>query len=271
MSLETDKMVFLEVQKTGSTFVNVVLEKCSLDVYRGSKKHHRVEPQAIGDRLVLASVRNPWSWYVSLWAYGMQGNGAVRIRSTERKRGTPGSGARKREWLLHRAVQPFKQVDAFQEVYSEATPENFQRWVRLLHRRRTRIALGERWAASPLSGWAGLFTWRYLYLLARDREGLFARELRKPAGLQRFLEEGLLEHHLMRNESLGPDLVEGLTRAGHTLTEQDLALFLRRKRTNTSQRRPALAYYDEATLDYVADLDRVLIEHFGYERPRLDG
>lgn len=269
MSIETDRIVFLEVQKTGSTFVTAALKNSSLEVRRGSEKHHRVEPADIGDRLVLASVRSPWSWYVSLWAYGMQGKGTIRIRSTERNRGNPGPGAGKREWLLYKAVQPFKHVSAFQQTYEEATPESFQRWVRLLHRRRNRIALGERWSASPVSRWTGLYTWRYLYLLARDVDGLFARDLRTPDGLQRFLAEGLLEHHLMRNESLGPDLREGLLRAGHTLTADDEELLLAKKRANTSDRQPALSYYDEETLDYVADLDHVLIDHFGYERPKL--
>ena len=68
----SDKLVYLQMQKTASTHIAKTLAAVV-----GGEQHLQHKRLAIdpAGRLVVASIRNPWSWYVSLWAYGCRGGG----------------------------------------------------------------------------------------------------------------------------------------------------------------------------------------------------
>ena len=74
--LITDKLVYLELHKTGCTFTRLVLAELFSDSCRIVGKHNLVEtiPQdVLGDfetKTKIGNIRNPWDWYVSLWAFG---------------------------------------------------------------------------------------------------------------------------------------------------------------------------------------------------------
>src|SRR6185503_14274720 len=68
----SDRLIYLQMQKTASTHVARVLAEVV-----GGEQHQqhirlRVEPEG---RLVAISIRSPWDWYVSLWAYGCREGG----------------------------------------------------------------------------------------------------------------------------------------------------------------------------------------------------
>ncbi len=75
----SDKLVFVELHKTGGTHILNLLEKIS----NGQRisKHNRVHKQ-YHDRYIIGSVRHPWDWYVSHWAYGCSGHGSVHSQLT---------------------------------------------------------------------------------------------------------------------------------------------------------------------------------------------
>lgn len=268
MSVVTDKVVFLQVQKTGSTFITKAMLDSSIDAHEEGGKHRRFP--GLNGRMLMASIRNPWDWYVSLWAFGCMGRGLIQHRLTVRKRGNHGEGAPLTDRAKFMAVQAVKPVRRFRELYQDAErPENFRRWIRALYGRRARWALAERYAASPVARYAGFYTWRYLYLLSRDLEDLFDPALADPARLRQYLKEGLQPHHLIRTESLGEDAVKGLIAAGHQLTPEDEALFMGRGKNRSGRSRELSDYYDDETLAFVADRERVMIEHLGYQVPTL--
>ena len=63
------KLVYLQMQKTGSTHVTKVLKENLKGKTR--ERHEQLEDyEAYKDRPVISSIRNPWDWYVSMWAYG---------------------------------------------------------------------------------------------------------------------------------------------------------------------------------------------------------
>ncbi|HET6592802.1 MAG TPA: hypothetical protein VFG48_07790, partial [Xanthomonadales bacterium] len=76
----SDKVIFLQLDKTASTHIAKLLDQVSPGEFRA--KHSRLEHDA-GGRCVIGSVRNPWDWYVSLWAYGCAGRGKVRRYLTQ--------------------------------------------------------------------------------------------------------------------------------------------------------------------------------------------
>jgi hypothetical protein len=79
-------LVYLDVQKTGSTFVMGFLRaSCTLPM-RPSKHHARIVGDYRSDAYYFATVRHPLPQYTSLFRYGADGNGAIagRIRRAGR-------------------------------------------------------------------------------------------------------------------------------------------------------------------------------------------
>ena len=79
----SDKLVYLELQKTASTLIGSVL----VDFFGAEHrypKHGRLPPDC-RDRFVVGSVRNPWDYYVSLWSFGGGGEGGLHKRLTQRQ------------------------------------------------------------------------------------------------------------------------------------------------------------------------------------------
>jgi hypothetical protein len=73
-------LVYLDVQKTGSSFViGFLAASCKLPL-RPSRHHARVVGDYNRDAYYFATVRHPLSTYVSLFRYGADGNGGIRKR-----------------------------------------------------------------------------------------------------------------------------------------------------------------------------------------------
>src|SRR4051812_35017204 len=79
----SDRLIYIQMQKTASTHIARVLA----EVVGGEQHQQHIRLRGDRDgRLVVVSVRSPWDWYVSLWAYGCRGGGGrsgVRERLTE--------------------------------------------------------------------------------------------------------------------------------------------------------------------------------------------
>jgi hypothetical protein len=68
----SDKLIYLQMQKTASTHIAKTLAAVVGGEQFVQHQHLAIDPDG---RLVVASIRNPFSWYVSLWAYGCRGGG----------------------------------------------------------------------------------------------------------------------------------------------------------------------------------------------------
>jgi hypothetical protein len=83
-----DRFVFLQMRKTGSTFLSTVLQEelPSGTLSPGSEHADWSKiPSGADDRPVLVYVRNPWDWYVSWYHFNLMqggtGNGYWRVLS----------------------------------------------------------------------------------------------------------------------------------------------------------------------------------------------
>lgn len=91
-------LVYLDVQKTGSTFVSSFLRwSCTLKMLR-LEQHAPVTGDYRKDAYYLATVRHPLALYMSLYRYGVDGHGGIARRIRKAGRGDVYEGGLDR-WL----------------------------------------------------------------------------------------------------------------------------------------------------------------------------
>ena len=129
MPVVSEKLVYLELQKTASTLIGVVLSDV-IDAEVRAPKHGSL-PEDCRSKFVVGSVRNPWDYYVSLWSFGCQGEGGMHRRATHRKLRETARQLPKVAPLLHELRKP---APWWRDVYSEPhTPEQFRQWLQRVH------------------------------------------------------------------------------------------------------------------------------------------
>jgi len=268
-----DDLIFLHLQKTAGTHVTDLLGQIAPGVNRD--KHGRLDCDPAG-RLIVGSVRNPWDWYVSLWAYGVAGKGDLawyltaswdRVARTLIKQGLK-RPARAGELLARARAHLDKAPAEWRRLYATTDdPGLFREWLRRISSEEGRRWMTEGYDLMPMGREVGFCSYRFLYLYsdpaAWDRE---ARTISGLAAARAFWERAGIARTMIRTEHLEADLralVERIYpgRAGEIVFPQE--------RTNRSRHRGAAAYYDAQTRDLVAEREALLIAQYGYEPPPL--
>lgn len=197
MAIFAPDFVYLQMQKTGSTFV----ERRILDGVAGAHRKGKHEPlrpsqvAAIGDRPVLATIRHPLRWYVSLWGFARKGNGEIFDRTGGwALRHAVSLLVRHRQWSLGGIVREVARDRAqWTRLYeSEEEVASFRAWYAALHDLPGRRAWSDALWGVPLDPARGLYShWvqRTLSALSRSR----------PVGSE------LLVDHFLRLEHLVDD------------------------------------------------------------------
>lgn len=276
----SEKIIYTELHKTGGTHICTWLNQLLGGEQVG--KHNRV-PSYLWDRFILGSIRNPWDWYVSLWAFGCGGQGSVWQQTTRRVdlrylnrqlHGEMGFNRLHPAHWIRQALQDLrKPVKAWLSSYrGHADPVAFREWLTLMMAPNRRFDMGEGFGFSPVSLRYGLMTYRYLKLFTRLGPEIYNdKSLATSEGVRKAVNENRLVKYIVRNESLEEDLLDALALAGCTVDEAGKAAFLaaRQKKTNTSQRLAANFYYNEETVELVASREMLLIDQHGYEPPAV--
>lgn len=275
-----ERLVFVELHKTGGTHIGKWLAQLAPGEQVG--KHNRV-PEALRDRFIVGAVRNPWDWYVSLWAYGCEGRGSVHRQTTRGvdlsyllRQLAPELGVKgyPLSRMLRQAVADARKPSSrWRSLYRDANdPHAFREWIRLMMEPARRFDMAEGFGFSPVSAWAGLMTYRYLKLFSSLGDDLYRdSRLATPHTARERWNTARVVRYVIRNECLEDDLLEALARAGYSVSlEQQAAVRAgRSQKTNTSSRRSAGHYYDEATIALVRERETLIIDEHGYEPPSL--
>jgi hypothetical protein len=270
----SDRIVFLELQKTGCTHIRNLLKELVGGELVG--KHNQAGPDLFsGDRFFLGSVRDPWDWYISLWAFGCDHRGAVFGNVTKQGIKIKGRGWRTKPYSAFRELlesRPNRNSEKWRRTYEDVSDASaFREWLHMMHDKEYLPDVGESYSRSALGRVAGLLTYRYMRLFA-CRKG-------EPDGLDVFSTFGqLAEHerkhcfinHFVRNENLESDLLAALRQTGFKISGQTESEIVLRPKTNTSSRKYGPGYYhDRETEALIADRDRLVVEKFGYVAPSL--
>ncbi len=268
--LYSDDFIFLHLQKTGGNHVAKLLSRHYQLTKNG--KHNGIA-DGFERPHVLFGIRNPWDWYVSLWAYGCQDEGSIWSYLTSERTASITEiigrhGARPATWGLaasHLAAIPGKSADVWREFYQDADdPVAFRGWLKYLHSRPGSRHTGEDFSALPLSDSCGLMTARYLEVGSRAADWSQHRaEICSVEDAAAYRAQYLAATHFIRTESLEADVADALAALGISETAESLLV----GRTNSSNHKSADFYYDDASIALVAQRDRAVIEAHGYTFP----
>ncbi len=268
-----DKIAYVQLQKTACTHIASVLHSLAPGEFR--VKHSPIREDIHG-RLVVGSVRDPWDWYVSLWAYGCLGRGAMYTQLTYSFPAISYRMARAAifypsQWLetarkiIYNSRKDYREWNRY---YADANdPGLFRAWLKALLSPDGKRFLMEDYPVLPLREFTGLMTFRFLQLHVDDHHWRnFASTVRSRSALLDMYHRHSIVDRFVRMECLEDDLGPILDDVGIAYTVDDLKS---RKKTNSSKRRDASYYYDLETIELVREHDFLIADEFGYDAPVL--
>ncbi|MGQ0485999.1 MAG: hypothetical protein ACT4SY_11695 [Hyphomicrobiales bacterium] len=252
--IEYDGFIYLDVNRTGSTHLLALL-----DLVTGSKRVRAHRHSSLtrgrpwghaGGKLVFATVRNPWDWYVSLWAYGADGRSSIRK-------------------YLSRHLD----IHEMARLYNRESPaDSFRQWLSAMNDPPFLAkVMGERLPQSGLAPVLGLYSYRFLRVTTRfPRLLLRSPIIRKPRDAIGHLRRFGTFDEILHTENLASELIDFVERnQGRCNFRPDAADCIRNaeNRHRNASRRSLGSYrdyYDDRTAALVAARDPLFVELFGY-------
>lgn len=253
--IEYQNFIYLDVYRTGSTHIINLLDTVCEEPMVRKLRHMSLtlgRPHGLtSGKLVFATVRNPWDWYVSLWAHGAGGKSAIRRNLS--------------------AHLDQKELAALYDRNDSSA--SFRRWLKTMH---DPVVLNkvmkEFLPQSGLAGTIGLYSYRFLRVTTRFPLTFLRRPfLTSPQAANSFLQQRKAFGLVMRNERLTDDLISFVeTSKDRCRFKPGAADMIRQadsNRRNASLRNLASYrdYYDDASVQLVAERDRLFLDAFGYE------
>ena len=235
--LDYGNIVYLDPQKTGSTFIADFLDKHLSVARKRYRKHAPVRGRYNPSAFHFISVRNPVDQYVSLYRYGLETGGRLR-----RKFGKSGLG----------------------HLY-EGTPQAFNAWLeKLLNDPEIAKTIGDGYDVIDHTA-VGLQSFRFLRL-SFQHPLVALRGLRTHESLHSFYEDNRLHRHVVRTETLNKDmreLVHGSLKAHMRNVRNALEDLNIQKPVNATKRiGVGRAHISSANLSAIQGKERFLLELF---------
>jgi len=250
--IEYRDIIYLDVYRTGSTHTIRLLDQICVEEPVRKFRHSSLtkgRPFGLaGGKHVVTSVRNPWDWYVSLWAFGADGKSGPR-----------------------RYLKAHLSADELAALYDRSNAiESFHRWLHVIHDPSVLdTVMKEHLPQSGLARVAGLYTYRFLRVTTRYPRFLLRYPfIRSPADAAPYHRLLRAYDTVLRNETLNEDLIALVERIPHAFCENavDIIRATGRRRPNASRRTLASYrdYYSDSDAALVADRDQFFMGEFGY-------
>jgi len=265
------KIVYVELHKTGCTHIRNLLKQLLGGEFVG--KHNQATADLFREgRFFLGSIRDPWEWYTSLWAYGCDSKGAVFHEVTKNKQSIRGLGWKTNPLAAtHRMISLIsRDPQKWRNTYADVNDASaFRTWLKMMHDPRHFLDIGEGYGALPMSRLAGLLTFRYIKLhCTKEHEQDSLRGISSYPELKEFEQSQCFIDRFIKNEELAHDLIQSLRDFGITVSNGAESEIRSRPKTNTSSRNHGPEYYyDSDSEGLVAERERLIIEKFGYSGP----
>lgn len=285
--LISDKLIYLELPKTACSHIRDLLQLLIGGEIIG--KHNRPPNYLLqkNDKFIVGSIRNPWDWYVSLWAFGCDGKGSLYSRLTSKKLNKKGLISFKELNTINAFSLPIfvriilenyrKNINLYKEIYSDSkNPQKFRQWLKLILELTsdTKFYLGDGYPFSSISTFAGFYTYYYIRLFAENFADVYTKRFENTEELRKFDQDNNILHDVIRVEALESDLVKIINKIGYNVDWSDLELIStfkpnwhsnKNSKTNSSSRNKKYQYYyDSESIELVSRREKFMIQKYGY-------
>lgn len=273
--LITDKLIYIELHKTGCTHTRSILADMFPDSHKIANKHgtyNNTSKDILGDfeeKIKIGNIRNPWDWYVSLWAYGCDKKGGLYNVLTQ-NRSKPKLLSKKGVKCFFENIFSKNQDEYFwlnpeiwRKFYEDSENyENFNTWLSLILSKE-KFRIGENYKSSHLSEFVGFFTYRYIKLYTY---GNHLDKVKSISDLMKYDAEENFMDEIIKNEHINQGLILIANKLKYDLTKLKNILKRHNKRTNKSNRdKDYRKYYNKESIELVEKYDSFIIEKFNYK------
>lgn len=265
-----DNIVYLELQKTGSTYTSNILSSIPNQNWQSIGKHNTYKDVFKNDlikfenKLKIGNIRNPWDWYVSLWAYGCMHKGAIYNRLAKNLFQSCKEHPMPTLSLIYRnPISIFKKRSKWRELYSDSNDKaSFNVWLKLILKN-SNEKLNIKFHNSLFSRNFGLLTYRYLALFTYDFDRCH-NILESFDEVENFDKKNNFLDLVIKTENINYKLLENCKVLG--VKEEDLRAIISsfKSKRNSSQHKRAISYYDNESKDLVREKDAFIINKYGY-------
>jgi hypothetical protein len=253
--IEYENFIYLDVYKTGSTHVVDLLKRVTAGRAITRSRHSPLRRGLLNfgkpGKFTFATVRNPWDWYVSMWAYG---------HTTENP-------------LYQHILEAFG-PERHSALYNTGNPAaSFSEWLRSIHDPAfLAVALKKfRLPHTGLTPFMGFYTYRFMKVTLPSPEILLRWPfIRSMDGAIAFQKRWAMYDGVLKTETLDDDLRRLAETHGPALGFRPNAVAIidrmAANHKNISNRTLASYrdYYSDELRDLVARRDRLVIDLFGY-------
>lgn len=271
--LVNEKLIFLQLQKTGGTHIESLL----FDLFPETKqlgKHYRIPTDfSVGSRLITGAVRDPWQWYLSYWSYSCLSKGGPfnrcvapksfsNVFRNKRMKNSYNYTPRNFSKLLkHAKCEIQRPARRWAYLYEDSNdPQRFREWLKLVFCNERKYDLFQDYGFSAISNFAGVYTYLFLFLFSKHYPKLFDKRL--TASTLKSLE--LNVDFFLRSENLSEDFKSLMSQSQIHLSDKLLAKI--NAKTNVSERAHTTNYYyDKESVELVRKKDAFIIHKFNYE------
>ncbi len=261
--LISDKLVYVDLQKTGGSHILKILSgipSLNSHIYGKRTLYHTIPENLLSgfdSKIKVGSIRNPWDWYVSIWAFGCLGRGGLHYRLTKLPKLSSVSGMKK--FLFHSSERR-----EWKHLYKDSSnPTLFRQWLKYILIER-KSDFGEGYGESVISGFAGLLTFRYLKIYNYNFH-LESESILNYNKLIEFDRKNNFIDIMIRTENLHGGLLENASKMGIPFQEIEDSIDRIKEKTNQSARKFYQYYYDEETTELVREKERFIIEKYDYK------
>jgi hypothetical protein len=261
-----DKYVFLELPRTGSTYARYIL--MGIPNSHGVGKKHNVyntlsakEKIEFDSKYKIGTVRNPFEYYVSQFAFCCEKRGGLYERITTK----PDIFNYYNYWDIFTTIRlQFKYKKDWLKLFSDPNSnKNFKQFMKMLIEIHPE-AIGNHYGLSGLNKSIGLLTFEYLKLFSPD----FIKESKSLDSYDKLVNydrDNNFMDCILRNEKLRDDLLKNYKYYADSEEIVEKAISNRPKRSKTAtKKKPAHLFYDEELKNFVYEKDKFIFDKYGY-------
>lgn len=270
----TDQFVFVEIPKTGTTSVNSWLDQLSLGERIG--KHNVPNKQILdSNRIYVASLRDPWSWYLSMWSFGCQQYGQTGVYQalTNRNPLKVHHGYTVDKWLginsfLKRSSKALsKEFARNKKLYSDVNdPALFKRWLRYVLNPDNAFLLSSVYHHSGIHQFVGLYSYIVVNLCCVPLRRLLKDRPESIEHLSKWVDEHIYVQRFLKLSQLKQDFIKLIQETNNQLENIDKVLENVKETQNATGNSGRLEqFYDKDTWKLVSDREKWLIDKFGLQ------